>query len=166
MRALWFGLAVLMIGCGGSRGSTSDSAATARQPIPWVTAAPPGAMNASTAMGQPNRTWVVMVAQLVKHRPTCPPCPQGADCAQCEAQVPWFGDGQAARFPIEVLAEPDDLNLPDLSQLRQVPLGTSFVLEGQWREGQYWGPGIDRIFLVRRIAQLTGPAPPPGQPMR
>ena len=123
-------------------------------------------MNAATAMGQPNRTWVVMVAQLVRHRPTCPPCPQGADCAQCEAQVAWFGAGQTARFPIDVLAEPDDLNLPDLSLLDQEPLGTSFVLEGQWRDGQLWVPGLDRIFLVRTIARIAGPAPAPSQPMR
>ncbi len=108
-----------------------------------IPSVPSGALDVNQALAQPNNVNFCVAARLVMHPPVCPPCPENARCEACMPPFSRFGTGMFFNLGEKSPTAGDEISIKDywnhvflvreIYDLSQTPLGTLFVLQGEWR---------------------------------
>jgi len=152
-----FGLALAALGMAGCArevatsappGTTNARPTVAPLPVGAASAAPAGVVALPEVARRADGERLVIVAHVWLRRPSCPPCPAGANCEPCPP--PYW---QLSEKPLEgMTSEPGAIVLADIPGDPDLDVKPAYVFEGALgtQAGQ-------RVLVVDRIARLAAP---------
>ena len=135
--------AVSLPGCLDRRGPVQNPADDVSRELRRIPSVPSGVLDVGQALTQQNNVEFHVAARLVMHRPVCPPCPENVRCEACMPPYSRFGTGAFFGTGEKSPSAGDAISLKDywnhvflvheVYDISQIPLGSLFVLRGEWR---------------------------------